>query len=85
MNSVLGDRQPRAKMNSITDRHVASIGAPIIGFNPINGHRYQGWKPCIDWCEENFGNKGGWWYIGEGVFEFSSQEDYMMFTLRWGK
>ena len=49
--------------------------------NPINGHRYQGWKPCIDWCEEQIVD--GWWYIGEGVFEFVDEADRTMFMLRW--
>lgn len=66
-------------MNSISNRHVASITAPV------SDGVYQGWKPCMDWCEEHFGNKGGWWYIGEGVFEFTDQEDYLIFTLMWGK
>jgi hypothetical protein len=71
-------------INSITDRHVASISAPIIGFDPINGHRYQGWKPCIEWCEQQWGNRGSWFFIGEGVFEFNDERDYLMFLLRWG-
>lgn len=70
-------------INAITDRYVSSIQAPID--DTVSKHRYQGWKPCIEWCEEHFGNAGGWWYVGEGVFEFSSQEDYMIFTLMWGK
>jgi hypothetical protein len=65
-------------MNEIHNRYVASVQAP-------NTHPgYGGWKPCMDWCEERWGNHGGWWYIGEGVFEFNDERDYLMFLLRWG-
>lgn len=67
--------------NSISNRHVASVMAPID--DVISKHRYQGWKPCIDWCEKQWGNQGGWWYIGEGVFEFIEERDYTWFMLRW--
>jgi hypothetical protein len=70
-------------MNAIHDRYVASISAPTMSADPITGHRYQGWKPCMDWCEERWGDRGGWWYIGEGVFEFNDERDYLMFLLRW--
>jgi hypothetical protein len=69
----------------MTGRHVASISAPIVGFDPINGHRYQGWKPCIEWCEQQWGNYNNKWvFISEGVFEFNDEQDYLMFILRWG-
>lgn len=61
-------------MNEITNRYVASITAPKIAKN-------SGWLPCMTWCEEHFSD--GWWYIGEGVFEFVNEADYLMFMLRW--
>jgi hypothetical protein len=70
-------------MNEISKRYVASIHAPYDTLNTIPGHRYRGWQPCLEWCEERFG-KGGWWYIGEGIFEFNDKRDYLMFVLRWG-
>jgi len=70
-------------MNEISKRHIASIPAPYESLNTISGHRYLGWKPCLEWCEERFGHRG-WWYIGDGVFEFHSAQDHMMFLLRWG-
>jgi hypothetical protein len=61
-------------MNEITDRYVASVMAPAV--TP-----YQGWSPCMQWCEEHIVD--GWWYIGEGVFEFVDEADHLMFALRW--
>jgi hypothetical protein len=69
-------------MNEITNRYVANIMAPTMSSDPITGHRYQGWKPCMDWCETQIVD--GWWYIGEGVFEFVDEADHLMFMLRWG-
>jgi hypothetical protein len=63
-------------MNEIHNRYVASIMPPKTEI-------YQGWSPCIDWCEENFGDRG-WWYLTEGAFEFNNERDYLMFMLRWG-
>jgi hypothetical protein len=68
--------------NSISNRYVASVMAP----GPDLGGAlqvYQGWKPCIDWCEKQWGNQGRWWFIGEGVFEFTEELDYTWFMLRW--
>jgi hypothetical protein len=42
---------------------------------------YGGWKPCIEWCEEQIVD--GWWYVGLGVFEFVDETDRTMFILRW--
>ena len=61
-------------MNEITGRYVASIMPPEL--TP-----YQGWSPCMRWCEEQIVD--GWWYIGEGVFEFVGEADHLMFMLRW--
>lgn len=72
-------------MNEIHSRYVASVQSPELQHDPINGHRYQGWSPCIRWCEEQFGeDRGGWWYISEGVFEFVNEQDHLLFMLRWG-
>jgi len=61
-------------MNAIHERYVASVAAPKI--TP-----YQGWRPCMTWCEENIGE--GWWFIGDGVFEFVDETARTMFMLRW--
>jgi hypothetical protein len=60
--------------------HVASIEAPIV--ETVSKHRYQGWRPCVEWCEEHFPT-GGWRYDGEGVFKFLHAEDLTLFMLRW--
>jgi hypothetical protein len=62
-------------MNEIHKRYVASVMPPV-----TNGS-YQGWSLCISWCEENIVE--GWWYIGEGVFEFLLDTDYLMFMLKY--
>jgi hypothetical protein len=69
-------------MNEITNRYVASVAAPTMSADSISGHRYQGWTPCIIWCEKHIGD--GWWFIGDGVFEFVDDADRTMFMLRWG-
>ena len=68
-------------MNEIRDRYVASVQSPTMQYDPVNGHRYQGWLPCIRWCEEHIVD--GWWYMTEGVFEFVDEADRTMFMLRW--
>jgi len=62
---------------------VASIMPPID--ERISKHRYQGWKPCIDWCKERWGNNAidGWRFVGEGVFEFREEKMLTLFLLRW--
>jgi hypothetical protein len=64
--------------------YVASIGCPE-PLNAISGYVYQGWLPCIEWCTKTFGDRAidGWRFIGEGVFEFREERDYVMFLLRW--
>ena len=54
---------------------IASIMPPEIGGS------YQGWSLCIDWCLENCESR--WIYVGEGVFDFVLDSDYIMFMLRW--
>ena len=70
-------------MNEIHNRYVASVESPVTQYDPVNGHRYQGWAPCIRWCEQQFGDEGGWWYNTEGVFEFVNEQDHLLFMLRW--
>ena len=42
---------------------------------------YQGWSPCILWCDKNC--EGKWNFWSEGVFTFELNSDYTMFMLRW--
>jgi hypothetical protein len=63
-------------MNEITNRYVASVMPP-------ESTVYQGWAPCIRWCEEHLGNYRGWWYLSEGVFEFKHERDLTLFLLKW--
>lgn len=70
--------------NELSGWCVASIMPPVD--ETINGkYRYQGWTPCIEWCKEQFGNSAmdGWRFVGEGVFEFREEQDYVLFLLRW--
>jgi len=50
-------------------------------------YRYQGWMPCIDWCEKTFGemtmDNYVWRFIGEGVFEFREEKNHLLFLLKW--
>jgi hypothetical protein len=71
-------------MNEIHKRYVASVVAPEMPSDPVSGHRYQGWSPCIRWCEQHLDDYRGWFYVSEGVFEFNDERDYLMFLLRWG-
>ena len=70
---------------TINKWHIASVSAPVMRHDAINGHVYQGWTPCIEWCKEQFGNNAidGWRFVGEGVFEFREEQNYMLFLLRW--
>jgi hypothetical protein len=65
--------------NELSGWYVASIMPP----GPLQ--TYQGWAPCIEWCKEQFGNSAmdGWRFVGEGVFEFREEQDYVLFLLRW--
>ena len=73
--------------NPINGWIVASVPAPIN--DRVSKHIYQGWRPCIEWCAETFGemrspdSPSRWRFIGEGVFEFRRADDHMMFLLRW--
>jgi len=62
-------------MNEMHNRYVAGVTAPKMS-------TYQGWSPCIVWCQQQFGDRG-WWFLGEGVFEFVNKQDHLMFMLRW--
>ena len=70
--------------NPLTEWYVASVAPPVD--ETVNGkYRYQGWRPCIDWCRKHLGDRAidGWRFMGEGVFEFKEEQDYIMFLLRW--
>jgi len=70
--------------NELTNWYVASVMPPV-------DHRvsptYQGWRPCIEWCESTFGeismDNYRWRFISEGVFEFKHEQDLTAFLLRW--
>jgi hypothetical protein len=74
--------------SELSNWYVASIMPP-----KRETHVYMGWHPCIQWCQEQFGDRrfylhnsqGGerWRFIGEGVFEFKEEKDYEWFLLRW--
>ena len=66
------------------DWYVASVPAPIRTVPP-RGQMYQGWTPCIEWCEKQFGVTvdSGWLYDGEGVFKFRDESNCAWFILRW--
>lgn len=65
-------------MNEIPNRTVVSVQAPL-----ENGETYRGWRSCMRWCDHTFGPDSGWWYMGEGVFEFNDERDAFLFKLRW--
>ena len=64
--------------NELTGRYVASVTQPK---ERIHGYS-TGWLPAIEWCREQFQHQN-WCYISEGVFEFESQADHLLFMLRW--
>ena len=53
----------------------------IASILPPDVKPYQGWQPCIEWCNQHC--SGPWLFISEGVFEFELDADYVMFMLRW--
>ena len=64
---------------------VASVPAPRVS-------GYQGWAPCMEWCQEQFDGEGvdaarlygkNWRYVALGVFEFRRADNHLMFVLRW--
>ena len=59
----------------MTDWQIVSVAAPKTEI-------YQGWTPCMDWCQANC--KGWWKYDTEGVFVFKKASDATAFLLRWG-
>ena len=71
--------------NAFNGWYVASVAAPVV--DRISKHVYQGWRPCIEWCEQTFGDMTmvnyRWRFISEGIFEFKHEQDYAMFLLRW--
>ena len=76
-------------MNNMSEWYVASVMPPVVTHDPINGHRYQGWRPCLEWCTHQFGEMRSpdspprWRFVSEGVFEFRQEQDRTMFLLRW--
>ena len=56
--------------------HIACLGP----MTDDQGH-YTGWKKAINWRSENI--QGIWYYVGEGVFEFDNEQEYLMFVVRW--
>jgi len=65
--------------------HIAGVRQP----DPMPGPdfrgwtvSYQGWKPCSNWCEEQF-TPDVWQYEGEGIFKFMNEADRTLFLLRW--
>jgi hypothetical protein len=74
--------------NSLNRWHVASVMPPVdITFD--GKYRYQGWIPCIEWCEQTFGDMcssdrpARWRFVSEGVFEFKHERDLTAFLLKW--
>jgi hypothetical protein len=78
-------------INELNGWHVASIMPPPVDITFNGKYRYQGWRPCIEWCVKQFGGGigieawgPGWRFVGEGVFEFRDEKDKTWFILRWG-
>jgi hypothetical protein len=74
--------------NDLNGWYVASVMPPVD--ETVNGkYRYQGWRPCIDWCTKTFGemcspdSPDRWRFISEGIFEFQDESDLVLFMLRW--
>jgi hypothetical protein len=74
-------------VNELTNWYVASVEAPSIRQLTHLSHAYYGWRPCIEWCEQTFGeitmDNFRWRFISEGVFEFRYESDRTAFLLRW--
>ncbi len=76
--------------NSLSGWYVACIMAPTLTMKEYLA-TYQGWRPCIEWCEDHFGRAyerneyepARWRFVSEGVFEFQEEKDRTLFLLRW--
>ena len=64
--------------NSLNGWIVASVQQPA---HKEYGY-HKGWSPAMDWCKERY-TEQNWRYVGEGVFEFNSEQEYLMFMLKW--
>jgi len=71
--------------NKFSGWYIASVVSPV-----YNVTLYQGWRPCVEWCEKTFGggigataSGPGWRFVGEGVFEFKTEQDRTLFLLKW--
>ena len=73
-------------VNELTNWYVASVASPVLSLGGIS-QAYRGWTPCIEWCEQVFGEitmyNYRWRFISEGVFEFRYESDRTAFLLRW--
>lgn len=73
--------------NSVTGWYVASVEAPYE--LRLDKMHYLGWQPCVNWCTQTFGSMYSpdypprWRFVGEGIFEFEHEKDYILFVLRW--
>jgi len=56
------------------------VSLPITEENKYNDKRDI---PAYDWCVEQYGEEASRWYKKGDKFYFRSNEDLMMFILRW--
>ena len=70
--------------NNLRDRYVASVMAPGPRLGGVM-EVYRGWQSCVVWCIDQFGDghDRSWRYLGDGVFEFESEQDCTWFLLKW--
>jgi len=50
-----------------------------------NKNHYEKFAEAVIWCREQFGNNGFSWTGPRAVFWFDSQENAVLFALRWGR
>ena len=76
---ILAEEAVNTAMRKANGWYIAIVPAPM------TEKLWESWRPCVEWCRENFGDRAidGWRFNGYGEFEFREESQYLLFLLRW--